>query len=149
MRRLVITMVGFATLAAVYVGWHGLSHGDSGAVRQTSSPFGAAEREAFSVLRGPTRPLPQTLQAQLRKASNPAVKSLWLDRARYIPAGTGMWAVNGRGVTCIVRTRGGAISCEDRSNLFRSGVALGVVDLNPPPDRKPGNSCCLDSSRTG
>ncbi len=64
------------------------------------------------------------------------MRSLWFDQARYVPTDTGMWVVNGSGVTCIVRARGGAVSCEDRSAVFRSGVTLGTVDLGPPPKRK-------------
>lgn len=136
-RNVAIAAAVTAALLTAYVGWQGLSEDEgSESTHQRRPTFGALERKAFSVLRGPTRPVPLTLQARLRRARNPAVRGLWFDQARYVPVDSGMWVVNGRGVTCIVRTRGGAVSCENRAALLRSGVSLGVVDLGPPPERK-------------
>ncbi len=56
--------------------------------------------------------------------------------AKYVPIDDGIWVVNGKSETCIVQARGGAVACVPRSILFRSGVALGIVETGPPPKRK-------------
>lgn len=99
--------------------------------------FGMAQRHAFDVLRGATRPVPLALQTRLRRARNQSIRAIWLNAARYVPTDSGLWVVNGRGETCIIQAHGGAVSCVPRASLFRKGVALGVVNLGPPPDRKP------------
>lgn len=112
--------------------------GDQDAKSSPAPPpaFSGAQRQAFDVLRGATRPVPLALQARLRRARNRDIRSLWLNAARYVPADRGLWVVNGRGETCIIQAHGGAVSCVSRAILFRHGVALGVVDLGPPPARK-------------
>lgn len=98
-----------------------------------SQAFGAIERQAFTVLRGPTRPVPAALRHHLRQARNPEIRSLRLAAARYISTDTGFWVVNGLDRTCIVQAHGGAVGCESRTTLLREGIALGVVMLGPPP----------------
>lgn len=98
--------------------------------------FGPAQQRNFAVLRGPTQPVPRALRAELRQARNKTVRTLWLDTAKYLPAGDGIWVTNGRDATCIVQAHGGAVSCARRSALFRNGVALGVAELGPLADRR-------------
>jgi len=57
--------------------------------------------------------------------------------AKYVAVDTGLWVVNGVGDTCIVQAHGGAVSCVSRRSFLKTGTALGVVKLGPPPQRKP------------
>src|SRR5689334_16664928 len=102
----------------------------------SSQAFDAAQRQSFAVLRGPTRPVPRSLQAELRRVRNQAVRSLWLNRAKYVPAGDGIWVANGRNDTCIVQAHGGSVSCVTRDIFLQKGVALGVAELGPMVDPK-------------
>jgi hypothetical protein len=98
-------------------------------------PFSVEQRQAFTVLRGTTRPVPSILRRHLRRARNSEVRTLWLDTAIYVPTHSGLWIVNGHNMTCIVQTHGGAVSCEPRITVLREGVSLGTVRLGPPPRR--------------
>jgi hypothetical protein len=64
------------------------------------------------------------------------VRTLWLDTAKYLPVGDGIWVANGRDATCIIQAHGGAVSCVPRRILFQRGVALGVAELGPLVDRE-------------
>lgn len=123
-----------------YMIWKPLADEQDGSA--TSSPpspqaFGSAQQQNFAVLRGATRPVPRALQAELRQARNQAVKTLWLNTAKYVQAGDGIWVANSRNATCIIQAHGGAVSCVPRDILFQRGVALGVAEIGPLADRKP------------
>lgn len=127
---LIVLLGGYGVLRAL-----GLGH-DQETQAAASSAFSDAQRQKFDVLQGPTRPVPLALQADLRRARNEDVRKLRLNRARHAPAGSGVWVVNGRGVTCIVEAHGGAVACVPRGIFLREGVALGVVEPGPPHTRK-------------
>jgi hypothetical protein len=95
------------------------------------------QRRAFAALRGVTQSVPLALRASLRTARNRTIRTLRLNTARYVSADTGLWVVNGRSDTCIVQAHGGAVACASKGDFLEEGVALGVVDLGPPPDRRP------------
>jgi hypothetical protein len=128
---LLLLMLGYAVWS-----WPGAT---PATLHGTAPPpaFGGAQRQAFAVLNGSTHPVPRALQERLRRARNPEVRTLRLDAAKYLATASGLWVANGRGVTCIVQAHGGAVSCVPRATLLQEGVALGVVDLGPPPDREP------------
>lgn len=122
-----------------YAIWHPLAReGDGKAIPgpASSQVFDTAQEQSFAVLRGPTRPVPASLQAELHQVRNQAVRSLWLNTAKYVPAGDGIWVANGRNDTCIIQAHGGAVSCVTRGILLRKGVALGVAELGPMVDPK-------------
>lgn len=126
----VLALVGYAKLPS--------DSAEEGAKSIPASPqaFGSAQRQSFTALRGTTQPIPHSLQVSLRRVRNQTIKTLWLETAKYVPVDDGIWVVNGKSETCIIQTRGGAVACEPRKTLFRRGVALGVVESGPPPDRK-------------
>lgn len=112
---------------------------DRNAMPNPASPqaFSSAQQQNFAVLRGATQPVPGALQAKLRRVRNQTIRTLWLDTAKYVQAGDGIWVTNGRNDTCIVQAHGGAVSCVPRDILFQRGVALGVAEIGPLADRKP------------
>jgi hypothetical protein len=96
----------------------------------TLNHFGTAERRAFDVLRGPTRPLPNGFQETLKEYRYRAAKTLWFNTAKYVPSNNnGFWVVNGKDVTCIIQNGNGGLSCSDKQSLFRMGIAVGYVKL--------------------
>jgi len=127
-------------VAAVLVGyliWHSNDakrEVDSGGASPLA--FCKAQLQNFAALCGATQPVPRLLRVSLRQVRNHTIRSLWLGTAKYIPVDDGIWVVNGKDETCIVQTRGGAVACEPRHILLHTGVALGVVESGPPPERK-------------
>jgi hypothetical protein len=137
----VIAIAGtlIAVLLIGYMIWKPLADEQGGSA--TSRPasrqaFDTAQQQNFTVLRGPTRPVPPALQAELRQARNRTVKTLSLNTAKYVRAGDGIWIANGRNATCIIQAHGAAVSCEPRDVLFQRGVALGVAEIGPTTDRE-------------
>jgi hypothetical protein len=127
-----------AVLLLGYAIWEPLAGAQSGrATPNPASPqaFGSAQQQNFTVLRGATQPVPDALRAKLRRVRNQTVRTLWLDTAKYVQVGDGIWVTNGRSDTCIIQAHGGAVSCVPRGILFQRGVALGVADLGPRADR--------------
>ncbi len=98
--------------------------------------FDPAQQQNFAVLRGATQPMPPHLQAEMRRVRNHTVRTLWLDSAKYVQAGDGIWVVNGRNDTCIIQANGGAVSCVPREILLQRGIALGVAEIGPLAERK-------------
>jgi hypothetical protein len=132
-----IGVLAVCLVAVGYALWHSDSDEDQAkSIPATSQAFGSAQRQNFVALRGATQPIPHSLQVDLRRVRNHTIRTLWLDTAKYVPVDDGIWVVNGKSETCIVQTRGGAVACVPRNILFRTGVALGVVESGPPPERK-------------
>lgn len=128
-----------AVLLLGYLIWKLLADeqdGSAAAIPSSPQAFDSAQQKHFAVLRGATQPVPRSLQAEIRQARNQAVRTLWLDRAKYVRAGDGIWVVNSRKATCIIQAHGGAVSCVPRDNLLQRGLALGVAEIGPPADRK-------------
>ena len=128
-----------AVLLLGYVIWKPLAVGrDGSATPNPASPqaFSSAQQQNFAVLRGATQPVPRFLQAKLRRVRNQTVRTLWMNTAKYVQAGDGIWVANGRSDTCIIQAHGGAVSCVPRDILFRRGVALGVAEMGPLADQK-------------
>ena len=124
-------------VAVVYAISHSAGAEDQAqATAPTPQAFGSAQLQSFAALRGPTKPVPRSLRPGLRRARNHTVRTLWLETAKYLPVDDGIWVVNGQSETCIVQARGGAVACVPRRILFQTGVALGVVESGPPPERK-------------
>lgn len=125
------------SVVAGYTMWHfDSAKEEAKSIPASSQAFGSAQRQNFAALRGATQPIPHSLQVGLQRVRNQTIRTLWLDTAKYVPVDDGIWVVNGKSETCIVQTRGGAVACVPRNILFRTGVALGVVESGPPPERK-------------
>lgn len=128
-----------AVLLLGYVIWRPLAEEpDVNATPTPASPraFSSAQQQNFAFLQGPTQPVPRGLQAELQRVRNQTVRTLWLDTAKYVQVGDGIWVANGRNDTCIIQAHGGALSCVPRDILFRRGVALGVAEMGPLADQK-------------
>ena len=128
-----------AVLLLGYLIWKPLTdEQDGSATPNPASPqaFSSAQQQNFAVLRGATQPVPRFLQAKLGRVRNKMVRPLWMNMAKYVQAGDGIWVANGKSDTCIIQAHGGAVSCVPRDILLQRGVALGVAEIGPLADQK-------------
>ena len=91
-----------------------------------STPIGSAWRN-FAIVRNPAEQMSSRMRALIESSLHVKQTGLKFGDAHYMSIGArGVWLVSGRGVTCLVEARTGALQCVTVTEFVTGGIALGL-----------------------